>query len=178
MNRISLPNLDKLSAALKHQYSRFPANVIKTLLLCPTSVESFISLGRSFRNADISDFDREFVILRTARLCECEYEVLQHEHLAIQAGISSAIVDKILRDTSTRLDERLNALLNFVDGCCRNIKASDEVFFSLKRFYTDRQLATLTLLVGFYTMTAIFVRNLGTPLDTAPTSWDTLMAEK
>lgn len=176
MDRVIFPDVMSVNKELRHQYERFQANAIRAALLCPANIESYIGLGGSFRKANLSDFDREFVILRLAKLSECGYEIMQHTHLAQSVGITPDILDKLLYDKGNILDSKQNALLNYVDACFFHVKASDGVFFSLKQYYADEQLATLTLLIGFYWMTAVLVENLEVPLDATPTSWTRLLS--
>jgi alkylhydroperoxidase family enzyme len=66
------------------------------------------------------------------------------------------------------------AILRFVDECVRDIKVGTQTFAAVRAFFSETQMAELTLLIGHYMMTARFLETLDVPLDDAATSWDNI----
>jgi hypothetical protein len=54
----------------------------------------------------------------------------------------------------------------------RDIKVGGQTFADVCAFFSQTQMAELTLLIGHYMMTARFLETLEVPLDDAATSWD------
>ena len=53
----------------------------------------------------------------------------------------------------------------------RDIKVGAQTFAAVRAFFSETQMAELTLLIGHYMMTARFLETLEVPLDDAATSW-------
>jgi alkylhydroperoxidase family enzyme len=54
----------------------------------------------------------------------------------------------------------------------RDVKVGAQTFADVRAFFSETQMAELTLLIGHYMMTARFLETLEVPLDNAATSWD------
>ncbi|RBQ33697.1 hypothetical protein C2125_13630 [Rahnella aquatilis] len=70
------------------------------------------------------------------------------------------------------MSDNESAILDFVDECVTLVRVTDDTFQAVKQFYNNTQLAELTLLIGHYMMTALFLDKLEIPLDKSTTSWD------
>ncbi|MCX4149541.1 MULTISPECIES: carboxymuconolactone decarboxylase family protein [Paraburkholderia] len=172
MSRIELPAVSSLSEDQKRQYYRFPANLTLALLRTTGSTSGYLSLGGSFPRGAIGNKDREMIILRVGALSRSPYERMQHLPLARQAGWSDAEIAAIEAGNSS--DARSLAILRFVDECVRDIKVGTQTFAAVRAFFSETQMAELTLLIGHYMMTARFLETLEVPLDDAVTSWDNI----
>ena len=173
MSKISLPSADALNATQREIYERFPSNLVRGLLLAESNAIAYLNLGASFRKGTLKPFDRELVILRVGGLTRSDYEAMQHKEIALSAGIEQAGVTELLSGGDCpSFDEQHRALIGYVDECVRMFRASASSFERLQAFYTDQEIAQLTLLTGHYWMTAVFLLNLDIPLDDHPTSWD------
>ena len=64
-------------------------------------------------------------------------------------------------------------LLAFVDACIASPRVPDDVFAATRAVLSDRDLATVIVLVGHYMTVARFVETLGIELDPAPSDWTT-----
>lgn len=169
MSRIKLPAVDALSEEKKSQYRSFPANLTLALLCTTQSTPGYLMLGASFPHGAVADKDREMAILRVGALSGSRYERMQHLPLARAAGWTDAEIEQI--ESGQGPDARSQAILDFVDECVRSVKVGDEAFAGVRAFFSDTQIAELTLLIGHYMMTARFLETLEVPLDASPTSW-------
>jgi alkylhydroperoxidase family enzyme len=169
MPRIDTPEVKALSDEQKQQYDRFPANLTLALLRTTGFASGYLSLGASFTRGAISDKDRELAILRVGALSQSPYERMQHLPLARRAGWSDAEIERI--EAGRGPDAGSQLILQFVDECVKNVKVSPQTFSAVSAFYTETQMAELTLLVGHYMMTARFLETLGVPLDEEATPW-------
>jgi alkylhydroperoxidase family enzyme len=127
-------------------------------------------LGASFPQGRINDKDREMIIIRVAALSKSAYERMQHLPLALQAGWGMAQIAAI--EDGTLPGKRENAILNYVDECVHHVRVSETTFSQAAAFFSETQLAELTLLIGHYMMTARFLESLNIDLDHTATSWD------
>ncbi|WP_175779524.1 carboxymuconolactone decarboxylase family protein [Burkholderia anthina] len=172
MSKIAIPRVDQLSDDQKAQYERFPANLTLALLRTTGSAAGYLSLGSSFPRGAIANKDREMIILRVGALSSSQYERMQHLPLARQAGWTDAEIQKI--EQGSGVDARSQAILQFVEECVKAVRVSSQTFARVREFFSETQMAELTLLVGHYMMTARFVETLDVPLDAAATSWENM----
>ncbi|WP_062743633.1 carboxymuconolactone decarboxylase family protein [Erwinia persicina] len=172
MSRIILSSVDRLTAAEREQYTRFPANLTLGLLRTTSSVGGYLSLGASFPAGKLEDKDREMVIMRVGALSHSPYERMQHYPLALKAGWSEEEIHNIERGVVN--GHRNSAILSFVEECVNQVKVSASTFRHVAEFYDDTQLAELTLLIGHYMMTARFLETLEIDPDEKATPWDGL----
>ncbi|OBJ59749.1 carboxymuconolactone decarboxylase family protein [Mycobacterium sp. 1423905.2] len=136
-------------------------NIIRMLSRTGVNMRPFWAFGMAFRDNDqLSDRLRELVILRVAALTRSTFEREQHEPMARAAGCTDAEVVAALdleRDLDAALPPDAAALLRFVDqvvGSYGDPAAIDGV----QPHFTDDQIATYTLLIGHYVMTAMFLK--------------------
>ncbi|CAB3746020.1 carboxymuconolactone decarboxylase [Burkholderia sp. MSh2] len=172
MSRIEIPSIDTLSVEQKAQYERFPANLTLALLRTTSLTSGYLTLGGAFPRGAILDKDREMVILRVGALSSSRYEKMQHVPLALKAGWTESEIEDI--EHGRMSDPRSQIILRFVDECVRDIKVTSQTFQAIRGYFTETQVAELTLLVGHYMMTARFLETLEVPLDEAATSWDNM----
>lgn len=174
MSRIHLPDPGSLSDEQKEQYDRFPSNLVRALLVTTSSTKGYISLGASFPAGQLSDKDREMVILRVGALSNSPYERMQHLPLARKAGWTDEEIRKL--ENGIPDGEREKAILLFVDECVANVKVSTGTFRRIRQYYDEVQIAELTLMIGHYMMTARFLETLEVDLDDNPTPWDAVLS--
>ena len=108
---------------------------------------------------------KELAVLVTARRWTCQHEWVMHSRLALEGGLSKAIVDAIAANVQPKeLSEEERAVYDF----CREVhaagRARDEVFLLVKdRFGLDGVLELIAL-NGYYTLMAMVLNNAGLPL--------------
>ena len=131
-------------------------------------------MGTALRFTKLSPDIREFVIVRVAYLSRCEYELMQHRGLAKQQGRKEEDIKAIAENDGEYFDERMRAVLAFVNECVTQVKASENTWKTLKNYLDEEETAELIILIGHYMMTARFLENLEIDLDDEPTSWDNI----
>ncbi len=136
------------------------------LLHLPDGVGPYLDLAFSFlKKGELDARLREAVILRVAARSSSEYERTQHDPSARKAGLTDEELAAIRADGPVELPGDLGLALRFADECLRDVRASDATFREARGRFSPRQLAELTLLVGFYMMTARFLETLEADID-------------
>ena len=164
------PEPDSLTAEQQAVYDRFPANLMRYMVLAEASAKPYLDLGMSFRHSTLAPKDRETVILRVGGLLDNAYEAMQHKDIARSVGVEEATIEKLLAKSTDFEDPKLAKLVAYVDAAVGNT-VSPEVVAALADDYNDRQIAEFALLTGHYVMTSIFLKSLDIPLDAAATPW-------
>jgi 4-carboxymuconolactone decarboxylase len=117
--------------------------------------------------------ERELLIIRTASLCGCAYELAHHLRLGAEAGLSdrdlAALTGAGLHDWAPR--ERL--LVAAADELHAQHMLSEATWRGLAALLSNEQLVELPMLVGHYILLAGTLRSLGVPLDSEHTQPDT-----
>jgi alkylhydroperoxidase family enzyme len=168
MSRIDLLDVAAMRAAEREQYDRFPANLTRALLRTGDCTSGYLTLGYSFRSAKLAPRHRELVILRVAALSQSAYERMQHLEPARVAGWSDEQIALIELGAGERLDPASHALLLFVEECVLDVSVSGRTFQAAGEYFSEREIAEATLLIGYYMMTARFLETLRVDLDDAP----------
>ena len=110
--------------------------------------------------------DRELLILRTAWLCQAEYEWAQHVLIAQQARLTDAEINRCREgpeaDGWTPFDANL---LRAADELHAEQQISDATWAELSQQYDTLQMMDVVFAVGQYTLIAIALKSFGTPLD-------------
>jgi 4-carboxymuconolactone decarboxylase len=130
-------------------------NVYRLLLHSPDIAMDWFGLLNAVRfKTGIDARTREIVIIRIAVLNAMDYVINQHvPKLALESGLTLAECDAI-RDwrASDAFSEIERAVLAYVDAMTVDIDVPDAVFADVARFYDERRIVELTVLVGAYNM--------------------------
>lgn len=168
MARLPYPDPDGLPEDVRKVYDALPAklNIFRMLLQAPTCVRGFMQLGGSILQRQALDPRlRELAILRVAALSRATYEWTQHVPIAKAVGASDAEVEAMREGRLEGLDERAAAVVRFTEECVREVRVTDPTFDALRRHLPDREVAELTLAVGYYMLVARFLETLGVDLE-------------
>lgn len=126
-----------------------PFNV---LLRSPEMGDAVQALGAQVRfHSTLAPRLNEFAIILTGRFWNAQYEWYAHKRLALQAGLSPAIVDAIAlgrRPTGMQADEE--AVYNFVTELLHSKQVSDATFNAARDRLGERSVVDLMTLVGYY----------------------------
>ena len=90
------------------------------------------------------------VIIRTAHLRDCQYELDHHKRLGRRAGIDAAEFDRILAGPDAGWTDLEGALLRGVDELVQTKDLSDTTWTELASHLDERELIEFVLLVGQY----------------------------
>jgi 4-carboxymuconolactone decarboxylase len=161
MARVSLieesahPELAAPIAALRSGRRGELINVYRLLLHSPDIAMGWFELLNAARfKTEIDDRTREIVIIRVATLNAVEYVINQHvPKLALESGLTLAECAAI-RDwqASDAFGEVERAVLAYTDAMTENVRVPEPIFAEIARFYDERQIVELTVLVGAYNM--------------------------
>ena len=110
----------------------------------------------------------ELVVLRTAQVVDCQYVFERHLPLARAAGVTEEQIAAVARPIdSTAFSAAQKAALGFAEAAARGAPISDQHFAALRENLSPREIVELAMLVGFYVSTAIFIKTLAVPDETA-----------
>ena len=105
--------------------------------------------------------DTELVILRVAHNCHCEYEWRHHERIAQTVGLGPDDVARVREGPGAQgFSERDAVLLGAVDELHASRDVTDQLWDSLRRYWSDVELIELCMLVGHYEMLAMTLNGL------------------
>ena len=145
-------------------------NIFATLAHHPRLLKRWSAFGGTllFRGR-LPARDRELLILRTARLCNAEYEWGQHVLLARDADITDSEIERIPGDEiAADWGPRDQALLRAADELHERAVISDATWDMLADGYDYQQLIEVCMVVGQYHMVAFTLNSLGVELEPEP----------
>ena len=137
-------------------------NLLGTWAHHPALARRLLALSATLLGGVIPPRDREILILRSARNCDCDYEFGQHVRLAEQAGVTTAQIDAIAGDDPDDvLDSFDLVLLTAADELHATATLSDTTWSGLASRYDDDALLEVPILVGNYHTIAYVVGAVG-----------------
>ncbi len=114
----------------------------------------------------LSERQRELVILRIAHRRACDYEWAQHAWFANDLGMSDDEIARIAEHGDPDAWDDLDAaLLTAVDDLLTDARIGDETWAVLERHLDTRTLFDLIFTVGAYDLVAMTFRSFDLPLD-------------
>ena len=116
------------------------------------------------RDTELARSLAELAILRTAQVLDCPYICSRHLSLARACGVTDRQIEELARwPDSAAFTPAQKAALRFVEQAAQQTRVADGVFLELRRYCSPREIVELTMLVGFYVSTAIFIKALAVP---------------
>ena len=174
MSRLPLVAIDDMQPAQRERYDRFPSNLTRGLLLLDQRLAASLpSSANALRASSLTARIREGVILRVAALSGCAFERMRHLGEATKAGWTTPEIALIEGPGPVTDLGGFAAVLAFVDACVAAPRVPDDIFAAARTVLSDRDLATVIVLVGHYMTVARFIETLGIELDPAPSDWTT-----
>ncbi|MBP9151961.1 MAG: carboxymuconolactone decarboxylase family protein [Flavobacteriales bacterium] len=113
----------------------------------------------------LSGRERELVILRVAWLCRCRYEWGQHIEVGLKNGLSNKDVVSVSVGASAFLDEKEKGLMLACDELINHQHISENTWQLLSRFYSEKMLIEISMLIGNYQMLAGYLNSVGLKLE-------------
>ena len=161
---------DPAVAAILDQFKRNgmePINLTHMLGYAPGLITSISAFTTALRTGiELSEADRELVILRTGVVARGAYEVAQHVTIAKVVGVDPAqIADIGAWRTSSAYTPHQRALLAYIDASLSLMDVDAAVFAELSRYLNLRQIVEATILSGAYAMLSQVTRALEIPVD-------------
>lgn len=115
MTTFSTHTLDTAPAAAKpilqnalNAYGFVP-NLYATMAEAPTILEGYTTLSEIFGKADLSETERQIILMTNNRLNRCDYCMAAHTTLSQMGGVKEEVI-KALRNNTPILDSKLEAL--------------------------------------------------------------------
>ena len=103
-----------------------------------------------FHNA-LPDNVRETVIILTGRWWMAQYEWTAHKRLALQVGVSPAVIDAIaIGKRPAGLDPKMEAAYNFITELYKTRQVSDATFQAAKAQFGERGIVDMIGTSGWY----------------------------
>lgn len=123
----------------------------------PDIARATADLGSVIRfSSQLSDHDRELVILTTAIERVCSFERDAHRPLAAEAGVDQATLASL--ESGSAVEKSRDAVIvDFVRSLCRTGTVDDVTHGSLVEQLGDEQVVEVAAVIGFYSMLAVFM---------------------
>jgi uncharacterized peroxidase-related enzyme len=138
-------------------------NIYRLMLHSPALANAWFDLNQAVRySTEIDGQSRELAVIRVAILNEVEYVVRAHgPAYALKEGLTPEQVTAVARWQSSNLfSDRQRALLAYTDAMTRDISVGDAVFTEIRKYFSERQVVELTMLIGAYNMLTRFLKAL------------------
>ncbi|HLX14790.1 MAG TPA: carboxymuconolactone decarboxylase family protein [Bradyrhizobium sp.] len=142
------------------------ANIFRMMAHSPSYFEQYCRLGGAIRHrGELDPIIRELAITRTGILCEAPYEVVAHERIGRNVGVTDEQNAALENWQPAKcFSELQRAALAFTDEIVRLRRPSDATFNAIAAKLTPAALVELQLSVGFYIMTSKFLETFGIDL--------------
>lgn len=142
------------------------SNIFATLVRNPGLFRRWLPFGGKLLAGKLPARDRELLILRTAVLCQAEYEWGQHRLIGLKAGIEEEEIERVrLGPGAEGWDPFDAALLGAVDELHESSCISDHTWEMLASRFDERQLIEVPMVVGHYHLVAFTLNSLGVELE-------------
>jgi len=148
-------------------------NLYKVLLNSPPVAGAWLDFNTAVRyRTSVPAAFNELAILRVSVLNGADYQFKVHGPThALKAGLTEAQVAAIGDWTGTGKDlfsDAQRAVLAWADGITRDIEPADDACEAMRRFFDDRQLVELTVLISAYNMHTRVARALRIDVEGSP----------
>jgi alkylhydroperoxidase family enzyme len=146
-------------------------NIYRLMLHSPALANAWFDLNQAVRyGTDLDGQSRELAVIRVAILNDVEY--VQRAHgpaYALKEGLTPAQVAALSDWRGSQLfNAQQRALLAYTDAMTKNIEVTDDVFNDARKYFSERQIVELTMLIGAYNMLTRFLKAL--KVDPEPSS--------
>jgi 4-carboxymuconolactone decarboxylase len=139
-----------------------PLRIFTTLGRHPDLLRRWMAFAGALLNGTLPARDREMVILRTAWLCQVDYEWGPHRRAAAAAGLSDEDVERIITGPAAEgWSPFEQALLEAADELHHYACLSDATWKELAALLDEQQLIELLMLVGNYHVAAYTLSSIG-----------------
>jgi alkylhydroperoxidase family enzyme len=110
----------------------------------------------------------ELAILRAAQILDAPYVFTRHVSLARDCGVTDQQMSELASwpDTAA-FTQAEKAALSFTETAVRQTPPDEATAAELQRHFSAREIVELTMVIGFYVSTAIFIKALAVPTEKA-----------
>ena len=157
------PDLAESIARIKGARGGRLINIYRLMLHSPALANAWFELNQAVRyGTEIDGQSRELAVIRVAILNDVEY--VQRAHgpaYALKEGLTPEQVSAIANWQPSKLfSAQQRALLAYTDAMTREIDVPNTVFADLRKFFSERQIVELTMLIAAYNMLTRFLKAL------------------
>jgi 4-carboxymuconolactone decarboxylase len=144
-------------------------NLHRMMAYAPDLMKASGDMAVAFRHESILPRAlAEIVILRTAQVVDCDYEWERHLPIARDVGVTQQQIAEVGGwSHSAAFTPKDKAALKYTETIIAGGVVDDQTFAELQRHLSPHEIIALTMLVGFYVSTAIFIKALAIPDDNA-----------
>ena len=154
---------EELLATMMRRPDGTDLNIFATLAHHPKLLKRWAQFGGTLLfGGTLPPRDRELLILRTAWLCDAEYEWGQHVGIGLSMGLTEEEIERVHRDgPAGEWPDTDRALLSAVDELHEKFRIDDPTWETLAAVYDYQQLIEICMVVGQYHMVAFTLNSLG-----------------
>jgi alkylhydroperoxidase family enzyme len=146
-------------------------NLFRAMGHAPRAMRAYMRFGSALWNAgDLTERERELVILGVARSERSRYEWHQHVGLGREAGVTTDELRALARGDGTPLTEREQAVVRYAEAVAAG-SVTGPLFAAAAEVTDTETIVGLTLLAGHYLLTARFLDALAVPTEAAFAGW-------
>jgi alkylhydroperoxidase family enzyme len=110
----------------------------------------------------------ELAILRAAQILDAPYVFTRHVSLARNCGVTDQQMSELASwPDSAAFTQAQKAALGFTETGVRQTPPDEATAAELQRHFSAREIVELTMVIGFYVSTAIFIKALAVPTEKA-----------
>ena len=155
-SRIPLADPAELSGDLARYHAENPdgkLDVFRLIAAAPTCAMPYLTLMKvTFAQLELTNAERELVVLAVSHLEDARYEWLQHVEVARMIGLPDAQVAAIAAGFAepSAFSDREWALLGFVRAVVQRVRVDDGTYAEMARHFTSRQIVETIMLIGGY----------------------------
>ena len=158
-----IPEMDMQQLAT---YELVPTNLSRAMIAGGSIGEDLVRYGVYFNASVVDPVTRTLAAIRTAAQTQCDYvKRLYIYHARTVLQMDEGIIKGAATDSVGALSSKHQAMVAYIDESIANGRASDEVYFNFKDQYTDQEVATITLWVGYVWQQISYAVNMDVPLD-------------
>jgi alkylhydroperoxidase family enzyme len=119
-----------------------------------------------FAKSSLSGRQRELLILRTAHLCQADYEWQHHVERGLIAGLQMDEINRVTKGgeaSGWQPDEV--ALLNAADDCHGKSKLTDKTHEQVQAHFSSKQQLDIMVTIGMYKTLAMIIKTWDVPME-------------
>ena len=167
---IPFPDPSAQSHEVKDRLKRLGGlNVTRMMSHNEPLMEAYARLGTTILlKGALDPLVREAVILRIGQLCGSKYEWHQHVSVARSIGMPDDQIAAIEHEDILALPHDQQVALRVAEEIHRHASASEAAMMAATKVFTPAQLVELTIVAGFYIMTAGYLRSLQIEIEDTP----------
>lgn len=156
-----------LLKAAKDNYSFVP-NLLGKMSESPELLEGYMTLASIFDKTNLSEAERQIILMTNNRLNGCEYCMAAHTSISQMRGVDESVV-KALRENTPIADPKLEALRTFaaIVNESRGWPSADQVSAFISAGYTQQTVYEVILGTSVKVMSNYTNHIAGTELDDA-----------